>query len=255
MIELFSNPQTWIAVLTLTALELVLGIDNIIFISILVDKLPVEKRELTRRLGLFLAMFARVGLLLSLSWIIGMTRPLFNIGDHGLSGRDLILLAGGLFLLWKSTGEIHAEFEESEDSAATKTVRHTLTGAIMQIVAIDLVFSLDSVITAIGMVDRVEVMIVAVIAAVGLMMFFAGPIGRFVSAHATIKMLALSFLVVIAVVLIAESFGHHVPKGYIYSAMAFSLAVEALNISLRKRSLRNKVKSAVVVSDERDEEA
>jgi predicted tellurium resistance membrane protein TerC len=250
MAELFSNPQTWIAVLTLTALELVLGIDNIIFISILVDKLPGEKRELTRRLGLFLAMFARVGLLLSLSWIIGMTQPLFFIGEHGMSGRDLILLAGGLFLLWKSTGEIHAEFDETHGPATAKAARHTLAGALMQIVAIDLVFSLDSVITAVGMVDRVEVMIVAVIASVGLMMFFAGPIGRFVSAHATIKMLALSFLVAIAVVLIAESFGHHVPKGYIYSAMAFSLVVETLNISLRKRSLRSKVESSVVVPDD-----
>ncbi|HEX7643892.1 MAG TPA: TerC family protein [Burkholderiaceae bacterium] len=253
MAELFLSPQAWIAFLTLTGLELVLGIDNIVFISILVDKIPADRREWTRRVGLFLAMFTRVGLLLALSWIVGMRQPLFHVGEQGFSGRDLVLLSGGLFLLWKSTAEIHAAFEEANAPEESKTVHHSLAGALAQIVIIDLVFSLDSVVTAVGMVDQVQIMIAAVIASVGLMMFFAPPIGRFVSAHATIKMLALAFLVAIAVVLIAESFGHHIPKGYIYSAMAFSLAVEALNISLRKRSLRSKVNATVVTTEDRQE--
>jgi len=233
--ELLSDPQVWVAFATLTALELVLGIDNIIFISILVDKLPPERREFTRRLGLFMAMFMRIGLLLVLSWIVGMTEPLLTVFGTGFSGRDLVLIAGGLFLLWKSVGEIHESFEGAEGHASS-AVKATLAGVILQIMVIDLVFSLDSIITAVGMVDQVEVMIAAVIASVAMMMFFAGPIGRFVSAHPTIKMLALSFLVVVAVVLIAEGFGHHVPKGYVYSAMAFSVVVEMLNIRLRKRS-------------------
>jgi len=237
MIELLSDPQIWMAFLTLTALELVLGIDNIIFISILVDKLPKEKQEFTRRLGLFLAMFMRIGLLLTLSWIVGMTQPLFSIFGQGFSGRDLVLLAGGLFLLYKSVGEIHESFEGAEPGTAA-VVKSTFAGIVMQIMVIDLVFSLDSIITAVGMVDEIAVMVAAVIVSVGLMMFFAGPIGRFVSAHPTIKMLALSFLVVVAVVLIAEGFGHHVPKGYIYSAMAFSLAVEMLNIRLHRHSTK-----------------
>jgi predicted tellurium resistance membrane protein TerC len=235
MLEMLSDPQIWMAFATLTALELVLGIDNIIFISILVDKLPPERREFARKIGLFLAMFMRIGLLLILSWIVGMTAPLFSILGQDISGRDLVLIAGGLFLLWKSVGEIHESFEGSEGEAS-KSVKATFTSVILQIMVIDLVFSLDSIITAVGMVDQVQVMIAAVIASVGLMMFFAGPIGRFVSAHPTIKMLALSFLVVVAVVLIAEGLDHHVPKGYIYFAMAFSVMVEMLNIKMRKRS-------------------
>lgn len=235
MLDLLSDPQIWVAFATLTALELVLGIDNIIFISILVDKLPVEKREVARRLGLFMAMFMRIGLLLTLAWIVGMKEPLFTILGQGISGRDLVLILGGLFLLWKSVGEIHESLEGAE-GAASGAVRATFAAVILQIMVIDLVFSLDSIITAVGMVDQVAVMIAAVIASVGMMMFFAGPIGRFVSAHPTIKMLALSFLVVVGVVLIAEGFGHHVPKGYIYSAMAFSLVVEMLNIRMRKRA-------------------
>jgi predicted tellurium resistance membrane protein TerC len=235
MLELLADPQIWIAFATLTALELVLGIDNIIFISILVDKLPPEKREVTRRLGLFMAMFMRIGLLLVLSWIVGMTAPLFTVLGNEISGRDLVLILGGLFLLYKSVGEIHESFEGVEGGASS-AVKATFAGVVLQIMMIDLVFSLDSIITAVGMVDQVAVMIAAVIASVALMMFFAGPIGRFVSAHPTIKMLALAFLVVVAVVLIAEGLGHHVPKGYVYSAMAFSLAVEALNMRLRKRS-------------------
>lgn len=237
MMELLTDPQAWIAFLTLTALELVLGIDNVIFISILVDKLPPERREFARKLGLFLAMFMRIGLLLVLSWIIGLTAPLFSVLNNEISGRDLILIAGGLFLIWKSTGEVHQLLEGEEEKTST-VVRATFSAVLIQIILIDMVFSLDSIITAVGMVDEVEVMIAAVVASVGLMMLFAGSIGRFVSSHPTVKMLALSFLFVIGVVLIADGFDHHVPKGYIYFAMAFSVCVEMLNIRMRKKSAR-----------------
>ena len=235
MLQLLSDPQAWIAFATLTALELVLGIDNIIFISILVDKLPAAQRESARRLGLFMAMFMRVGLLLVLAWIVGLVEPLFTVMDKGISGRDLILILGGLFLIWKSTGEIHHSLEGDEEQA-TSAVSAGFAAIILQIMVIDLVFSLDSIITAVGMVDDVRVMIAAVIVSVALMMLFAGPIGRFVSDHPTIKMLALAFLVVVGVVLVAEGFGHHVPKGYVYFGMAFSLGVELLNIRLRRKS-------------------
>ncbi|MDE2615844.1 MAG: TerC family protein [Burkholderiales bacterium] len=237
MMELLTDPQAWIAFATLTTLELVLGIDNIIFISILVDKLPPDKQVLARRLGLFMAMFMRIGLLLVLSWIIGLVAPLFTVLNQEISGRDLILIAGGLFLIWKSTGEIHQSLE-GEEGHASGAVRATFAAVILQIMIVDLVFSLDSIITAVGMVDELAVMIAAVIASVALMMVFAGAIGRFVSEHPSIKMLALSFLVVVGVVLIAEGFDHHVPKGYVYFAMAFSLGVEMLNIRMRKRSAR-----------------
>jgi predicted tellurium resistance membrane protein TerC len=237
MTELLLNPELLIAFFTLTALELILGIDNIIFIAILVDKLPRAKREVARRLGLFLAMFMRIGLLLLLSWIVGLTEPVMTLLGHGISGRDLILIGGGLFLIWKSTGEVHQLLEGEEGEASSK-VASSFTGVILQIMVIDIVFSLDSIITAVGMVSEVSVMIAAVVASVGLMMLFAGSIGRFVSDHPTIKMLALSFLVVIGVVLIADGFGHHVPKGYIYFAMAFSVGVETLNIRMRKKSMK-----------------
>src|SRR3970282_143753 len=211
MIELLSDPQVWIAFLTLTALELVLGIDNVIFISILVDKLPKERRDLARRIGLFLAMFMRIGLLFLLSWMVGMTEPLFSLFRQEISGRDLILIGGGLFLLWKSTKEIH-QLLEGEKGEASAAVRATFSAVILQITIIDLVFSPDSIITAVGMVDHVEVMIAAVIVSVLLMRAFAGGIGRVVSAHPTIKMLALAFLVVIGVVLIAGGCDHHVAK-------------------------------------------
>ena len=233
--ELLTDPQAWIAFATLTALELVLGIDNIIFISILVDKLPPEKREVARRIGLFMAMFMRIGLLLLLSIIVGLVAPLFTVFGQEISGRDLILILGGLFLIWKSTGEIHQSLEGEEEHAASSTA-NTMTSVILQIMVIDLVFSLDSIITAVGMVDEVAIMIAAVITSVGLMMLFAKGIGEFVSNHPTIKMLALAFLVVVGVVLMAEGLGHHVPKGYIYFAMAFSLGVELLNIRFRKRA-------------------
>ena len=237
MIELLLDPQMWVAFLTLTVLELVLGIDNVIFISILVDKLPHQERELARRVGLFLAMFMRIALLFVLSWIVGLTEPLFSVFRLEISGRDLILIGGGLFLLWKSTKEIH-QLLEGEKGEASAVVRATFSAIILQIIVIDLVFSLDSIITAVGMVDKVAVMIAAVIASVGLMMAFAGAIGRFVSAHPTIKMLALSFLFVIGVVLIADGFDYHVPKGFVYFAMAFSVCVEMLNIRMRKRAAR-----------------
>ncbi|MBL8487315.1 MAG: TerC family protein [Rhodocyclaceae bacterium] len=235
--ELLLSPEAWIAFLTLTALELVLGIDNIIFISILVDKLPRARQELARRVGLFLAMFMRIALLLLLSWIVGLTAPVLTVLGHGISGRDMILVGGGLFLIWKSTGEVH-QLLEGEEGGESRKVAASFAGVIAQIIVIDLVFSLDSIITAVGMVSEVGVMIAAVVASVGLMMLFAGAIGRFVSDHPTIKMLALSFLVVVGVVLIADGFGHHMPKGYIYFAMAFSVCVEMLNIRMRRRAVR-----------------
>jgi len=236
MMELLADPAAWIAFLTLTALELVLGIDNIIFISILVDKLPPARREVARRIGLFLAMFMRIGLLLALSWMIGLTAPIFSVLEHEVSGRDLILIAGGLFLVWKSTMEIH-QLLEGEEGSESKAVGATFGAVIVQIIIIDMVFSLDSIITAVGMVDRVEVMIAAVVASVGLMLLFAPAIGRVVTDHPTLKMLALSFLLVVGVVLIADGVETHVPKGYIYFAMAFSVMVEVLNIRLRKRTV------------------
>ena len=235
MLELLHDPQVWIAFFTLTALELVLGIDNIIFISILVDRLPAVQRERARRIGLAAAMLMRIGLLFLLTWIMGLSAPLVTVMGGEISGRDLILIVGGLFLLWKSVTEIHQllEGEAGERSAAAPT---RFSAVIGQIMVIDLVFSVDSIITAVGMVPWIEVMIAAVVVSVALMMAFAGPIGRFVSAHPTIKMLALSFLVVIGVLLIAGGFGHDVPKGYVYFALAFSVAVEMLNIRLRRRS-------------------
>jgi predicted tellurium resistance membrane protein TerC len=234
ILTLLANPESWVAFFTLTALELVLGIDNIIFISILVDRLPPQNRETARKLGLFFAMFMRIGLLLLLSYIVGATNPLFSILGKPFSPRDLVLIGGGLFLLWKSTQEIHQLLEGEEEHRETK-VKATFSAIIFQIIVIDLVFSLDSIITAVGMVDTVVIMIAAVIASVGLMMVFARSIGLFVSEHPTVKMLALSFLLVVGVALVADGLGHHVPKGYIYFAMAFSLAVEMLNLRMRKK--------------------
>jgi len=219
--------------MTLTALELVLGIDNIIFISILVDRLPPEKREFTRRLGLALAMVMRIALLVLLAWIVGLTAPLFSVLGEQFSGRDLILIAGGIFLIWKATGEIHG-LVEGEQHHGERRMAATFAGILAQIALIDLVFSLDSIITAVGMVDEIAVMIAAVVASVLLMMVAAGPIGRFVSRHATVKMLALSFLIMIGMALVADGFDFHVPKGYIYFAMAFSVAVEMLNLRMRR---------------------
>ncbi|MEX2198282.1 MAG: TerC family protein [Burkholderiales bacterium] len=236
--ELLLDPQAWIAFATLTALELVLGIDNIVFISILVDRLPPGRREIARRIGLGLAMFMRIALLLLIFWIVGLTAPLFTVLGNEISGRDLILLAGGLFLLWKATSEIHELLEDHRETSkptAAAAVRASFGAILGQIIVIDLVFSLDSIITAVGMVDDVRIMIAAVITSVALMMVAAGPIGRFVSRHPTVKMLALSFLIMIGMALVADGLDFQVPKGYIYFAMAFSVAVEMLNLRLRRR--------------------
>ena len=235
--DLLTDPQIWLAFATLTALELVLGIDNIVFISILVDKLPPEQRTRARRIGLFLAMFMRLGLLSVLSWLVGLTTVLFTALDHGFTGRDLILAAGGAFLLWKSTAEIH-QLMEGREGHASSGVKATFGAIIAQIIVIDLVFSLDSIITAVGMVDELAVMMAAVIASVALMMAFSGAISRFVSRHPTIKMLALGFLFVIGVVLLADGFGYHIPKAFVYGAMAFALLMEMLNIRMRKAAAK-----------------
>jgi predicted tellurium resistance membrane protein TerC len=237
MIALFADPNAWIALLTLTALELVLGIDNVVFISILVDKLPRERRELARRVGLSLALFMRIGLLMLLSWLVGLTEPLVYVVGNQISGRDLILITGGLFLFWKSTKEIHQllEGEKGERSAA---VGATFGSVIAQIILIDMVFSIDSIVTAVGMVNEIAIMIAAVVISLAVMLLAARAIGEFVGGHPTVKMLALAFLFVIGVVLIADGFHHHVPRGYVYFAMAFSVGVEMLNLRLRKRAAR-----------------
>ena len=231
--EWLSDPSVWVAFATLTVLELVLGIDNIVFISILAGKLPKEQQEKARYIGLALALGTRILLLLSLTWVIGLTEPLFGVFGQEISGRDLVLLIGGLFLIAKSTHEIHGSLEGEEGHKSTR-VYPSFISVLIQIALLDIVFSLDSVITAVGMVDRVEIMIAAVIVSIGFMMAFARPIGAFVQKHPTVKMLALSFLLLIGVTLIAEGFDQHIPKGYIYFAMAFSVLVEALNLRLRK---------------------
>lgn len=232
--EWLMDPSAWVALATLTALEIVLGIDNIIFLSILVARLPESQRQRGRMIGLGLAMGMRIVLLLSLSWLMSLTTPLFSVADFSFSGRDLILVFGGLFLLGKSTHEIHANLE-GEDPAdeGAKKGGASFMAIMIQIALIDIVFSLDSVITAVGMVDHLTVMIIAIVISVGIMMVAAKPIGDFVDRHPTIKMLALSFLIMVGMMLMVEGFGVHVPKGYIYVAMAFSLAVEMLNIRLR----------------------
>src|SRR4051812_30384845 len=233
-----SDPQIWLGLLTLTTLEIVLGIDNVVFISILAERLPKQSQRKARLWGLALAMIMRVLLLLSLSWIMGLTRPLVTVGTVDISGRAVILMGGGLFLLAKSTREIHHSLEESGDGAPT-TKRISFSSVLIQIVLLDIVFSLDSVITAVGMVDEIPVMIAAVIIAVVAMMVFAGSISAFIARHPTLKMLALSFLLLIGVNLIGEGLGFHIPKGYTYFAMGFSVLVEMLNINVRKRrSLR-----------------
>ncbi len=240
--EILLDPNIWIAFAMLTALEIVLGIDNIIFISILVGRLPPEQRDSARRLGLGFAMVTRLLLLLSLSWVMGLTADLFNVFGQGISGRDLVLLLGGVFLLYKASHEIFIEVEardergpDGEESAAAAR-KGIFWGVIGQIAILDIVFSLDSVITAVGMVDQIGVMVAAVVAAVGVMLVAAKPIGDFVDSHPSVKVLALAFLVMVGMALTAEAFDVHVPKGYIYASMAFSLLVEALN--LRSRSKR-----------------
>jgi predicted tellurium resistance membrane protein TerC len=231
--EWLTDPQAWIALLTLTALELVLGIDNVVFISILAGKLPREQQPRARTVGLALAMLMRIALLFSIAWIIRLTAPLFTVVGEEISGRDLILFVGGLFLLGKSTYEIHDRLEGEEGHGSARA-RSSFISVIVQITLLDVVFSLDSVLTAIGMADHLAVMVVAVVVAVIFMMIFAGPISGFVERHPTVKMLALSFLLLIGVTLIAEGLDRHIPKGYIYFAMAFSVFVEMLNMRIRR---------------------
>lgn len=231
------DPQGWIAFLTLLALEIVLGIDNVIFLSILSSKLPVAQQKKARGMGLSLAVFMRVGLILSISWVIGLTAPLFTIFGHEISGRDIILITGGLFLIAKSTFEIHDKLEGEEGRSSTR-VAPTFISVMTQIVLLDAVFSLDSVITAVGLVQEIGIMIAAVVTSVIFMMVFAGPVSNFVERHPTVRMLALSFLLLIGVTLIVEGFDVHVPRGYIYFAMAFSVFVEMLNLRAAKTKAR-----------------
>jgi predicted tellurium resistance membrane protein TerC len=235
MFEWLLNPEALIALATLTALEIVLGIDNIIFISILVGRLPKAQQAFARNMGLGLAMLTRLGLLFSLAWVMGLTTPLFTVLDEAISGRDIILILGGLFLIAKATHEIHASVEGADEAQPNLTA-NSLAMVLVQIAILDIVFSLDSVITAVGLVSQVPIMATAIIIAVGVMLFAAKSIGDFVEAHPTIKVLALSFLVIVGFTLLIEGFDVHVPKGYIYFAMIFSLAVETINIRMRKKT-------------------
>jgi len=233
--EWLTDPNAWIALLTLTVLEVVLGIDNIIFISILTGRLPADRQPKARRLGLMLAMVMRIALLLSIAWVTRLTNPLFEVLGRPVSGRDLILLGGGLFLLFKATHEIHDKLEGEEGKGDARAPA-SFGGVIAQVMVLDLVFSLDSVITAVGMAEQLWVMVTAVVLAVVVMLVSSGPISDFVHRHPTVKMLALSFLILIGMSLVAEGLGHHIPKGYIYFAMGFSIFVEALNLRLRKKA-------------------
>ncbi len=252
MFDWIFSPEAWVALVTLTALEIVLGIDNIIFISILVGRLPEHQRNRARTIGLALAMGTRIALLLSLAWVMGLTAPLFTALGQEISGRDLILVGGGLFLLWKSTHEIHASLEGGEEQPSAGAAGASFASVITQIAIIDIVFSLDSVITAVGMADDVAVMVVAIVLAVLVMLVAARPIGDFVDRHPTLKMLALSFLILVGFALVAEGFDFHVPKGYIYFAMAFSVAVEMLNLRLRARRAPVKLHRHMPGSNPRD---
>jgi predicted tellurium resistance membrane protein TerC len=238
-VELLSDPAVWAAFATLTVMEIVLGIDNIVFISVLVAKLPKDQADRARKLGLALALVFRIMLLLVISWIIGLSAEVFNIFGHGFSWKDIILLSGGLFLIYKATHEMHAEIEDSHEPGLKEAAKATFSAIIAQIIVIDMVFSIDSIVTAVGMADHVEVMIAAVIVAVGVMFVASGPIAGFVARHPTTKMLALAFLLLIGVSLVADGMGFHIEKGYIYSAMAFSVMVEAVNIFAKQRKLRN----------------
>ncbi|CAA6800736.1 MAG: Integral membrane protein TerC [uncultured Campylobacterales bacterium] len=248
MFEWIYSPEAWIALATLSALEIVLGIDNIIFISILVAKLPVEKRDNARRIGLILAMVSRLVLLFSISWIMGLTKDIFEVFNYGISGRDIILVLGGLFLLAKSTHEIHNSLEDHHGDSGVKT-NNSFSLVLIQIALLDVVFSFDSVITAVGLADHVSVMAIAIILSVGVMLLASKSISDFVDANPTIKILALSFLILVGVTLIAEGFDAHVPKGYIYFAMAFSVVVEMINIKMRKNQKNLKLQKVPKILD------
>jgi len=234
MLELLTDPNAWLAFATLAALEIVLGIDNLIFISILAGKLPPERQELARRVGIAAALVSRLGLLFALAWIMKLTAPLFTVAGNEFSGKDLVLILGGLFLIYKATKEIHDKLEGSNDAPAAVAAATGFSAVILQIMLIDVVFSLDSIITAVGMVDELSIMVAAIVAAVVFMFAFAGTVHGFVDRHPTIKMLALAFLLVIGLALIADGFDLHIPKGYIYFAMAFAIGVELLNMKLRR---------------------
>jgi predicted tellurium resistance membrane protein TerC len=230
-----TSPEAWVGLLTLLSLEIVLGIDNVVFISILADKLPASQRARARQVGISLAVITRILLLLSISWIVGLTSTLFSIGSQDFSGRDLVLIVGGFFLVGKATHEIHAKLEGAEEGTVERTAA-SFNGVIIQIVLLDIVFSLDSVITAVGIVEEIAVMVIAVLLAAGIMLTFAGKVSDVVHRHPTLKMLGLSFLLLIGLTLIADGFGQHIGKGYVYSAMGFSLLVEILNLRARRRS-------------------
>jgi predicted tellurium resistance membrane protein TerC len=234
VLDLLTDPSAWLSFLTLTGIEIVLGIDNVLFLSILVGRLPPERQRSARTMGLSLAMLTRIALLLSISWLISLTAPLVTLGGKSLSGRDLILLAGGLFLLWKSVSEIHSTVEQDDAEPATRGASKVLT-VILQIALIDIVFSFDSVFTAVGLAQHIEVMVAAIIASVLVMMFVAGAIAAFIERHPTLKVLALAFLILIGVALIADAFGMHIPRGYLYFSMAFAVAVEMVNMRGRRR--------------------
>ena len=235
MLEIWTHPETWISLATLAAMEIVLGVDNIVFLTILAGKLPRAQQPLARRLGLGAALGTRLLLLFAITWLMGLTADLFPIFGMGVSGRDLILASGGLFLIAKATFEIHDKLEAGHEAKAGGGGTVSFGWTILQIAILDIVFSLDSVITAVGMAQHLEVMVVAMVVAVGVMLVFAGPIGRFVEDHPTVKMLALAFLILIGVMLVVEAFDQHIPRGYVYFAMAFSLGVEMLNLRLRRR--------------------
>ncbi len=242
LVQLFSDPAVWIALITLVVMEVVLGIDNLIFISILSNKLPVEQRAKARRLGITGALVMRLILLGTIAWIVKLTTPIFTLFGHGVSWRDLILIGGGLFLIWKATKEMHHVLSPGDEDGVmdTSPLTLTMTAAVAQILVLDLVFSIDSIITAVGMTPHVPIMVIAVLVSVAVMLFAATPLSNFVAAHPTVVMLALAFLVLIGTTLIAEGMGAHVPKGYIYFAMAFSAGVEGLNIFARSRQARQK---------------
>ncbi|VVD85927.1 TerC family protein [Pandoraea terrigena] len=256
LLALATDPAVWAALVTLVVMEVVLGIDNLIFISILTNKLPLAMRARAQRMGIGLALIMRLGLLGTVAWIAKLTMPLFTMFGHGFSWRDLILVAGGLFLVWKATKEMHHHVASATDdvsahgddaSAAGTMATITVRAAVMQILVLDLVFSIDSIVTAVGMTEHIPIMFVAVIAAVTAMLFMAGPLSRFIAANPTVVMLALGFLLVIGMTLIAEGFGSHVPKGYIYAAMAFSAFVEGLNMLTRRAKTRRKAEQARVL--------